>query len=52
MTRKYKSAVGVVTCNSSKYIQEWCCFQYLTGFDKIIIVLDRCDDDTHDKIRG
>ena len=46
-----KSAVGVVTCNPAKYIQEWCCFQYLTGFDKIIVCLDACDDDTFAKIQ-
>jgi len=52
MLKKYKSAVGAVICNCEKYIQEWCCFQYLTGFDKIIICLDRCTDDTFNKIQG
>jgi len=40
------SAVGIVTCNSEKYIQEVICHNYLVGFDKIIICLDQCDDDT------
>ena len=48
--KKYKSAVGTVTCNSSAYIQEWCCFQYISGFEKIVICLDDCTDDTYDKI--
>jgi len=48
----YKSAVGVITCNSATYIQEWIVFQYLTGFDKIIVCLDECDDDTFVKIQG
>jgi hypothetical protein len=46
-----QSAVGVVTCNSAKYIQEWIAFQYLTGFDRIIVCLDECDDDTFAKIQ-
>jgi hypothetical protein len=46
-----QSAVGVVTCNSATYIQEWIAFQYLTGFDKIIVCLDECDDDTAVKIQ-
>jgi hypothetical protein len=52
MIKKYKSAVGAVICNCEKYIQEWCCFQYLTGFDKTIICLDRCTDNTFNKIQG
>ena len=47
----YKSAVGMATCNSGKYIQEVLCHNYLVGFDKIIVVLDQCDDDTHGKIQ-
>jgi len=48
----YKSAVGVVTCNSAAYIQEWCCFQYLSGFDRIVVCLDRCTDDTFNRMNG
>lgn len=51
MDKEYKSIVGIVTCNSSTYIQECIAFNYIIGFDKIIVVLDRCDDDTWDKIQ-
>jgi glycosyltransferase involved in cell wall biosynthesis len=47
----YKSAVGIITCNSEKYIQEVIAHNYLVGFDRIIIVLDQCDDDTEEKIQ-
>ena len=47
----YKSAIGIITRNSSKYIQECIAFNYLIGFDKIIIGLDNCDDDTYCKIQ-
>lgn len=50
MKKEYKSAVGAVICNCETYIQEWCCFQYLTGFDRIIICLDRCTDNTRELI--
>ncbi len=50
MDKEYKSAVGTVVCNCETYIQEWCCFQYMTGFDKIIICLDRCTDNTRKRI--
>jgi hypothetical protein len=50
--KKYKSAVEAVICNCENYIQEWCCFQHLTGFDRIIICLDRCTDGTFNKING
>ncbi len=50
MNKEFKSAVGAVICNCETYIQEWCCFQYLTGFDKIIICLDRCTDGTRERI--
>ena len=50
-SKKYRAAVGAVVCNVANYIQEWCCFQYLTGFDKIIICLDRTTDDTYAKIQ-
>ena len=48
----FKSAVGAVICNCETYIQEWCCFQHLTGFDRIYICLDRCTDNTFNKIDG
>jgi len=48
--KKYNTAVGIVTCNSGKYIQEVIAFNYLIGFDKIIIVVDRTTDDTLNKI--
>ena len=51
LNKEYKSIVGIVTCNSSTYIQECIMFNYLIGFDKIVVVLDRCDDDTWDKIQ-
>ena len=47
----YKSAVGIITRNSSTYIQECIAFNYMIGFDKIIIGLDNCDDDTAEKIQ-
>jgi organic radical activating enzyme len=50
MSKQYKSAVGIVTCNSAKYIQEACCFHHITGFERIILVLDRIDDSTYDAI--
>ena len=50
MHKKYFSAVGACICNCETYIQEWCCFQHLSGFDRIIIVLDRCTDDTWNRI--
>ena len=50
MNKEYKSIVGMATCNSSTYIQECIAYNYLVGFDKIVVVLDRCDDDTLDKI--
>lgn len=52
MNKEFKSAVGAVICDCETYIQEWCCFQYLTGFDKIIICLDRCTDNTRKRIDG
>ena len=52
MNKEYKSAVGAVICDCETYIQEWCCFQYLTGFDIIIICLDRCTDNTLERIDG
>jgi hypothetical protein len=51
MSKQYKSIVGMATCNSSTYIQECIAFNYLIGFDKIVVVLDRCDDDTEEKIQ-
>ena len=50
MSKEYKSIVGMVTCNSATYIQECITFNYIIGFDKIVVVLDRCDDDTRGKI--
>ena len=50
MKKEYKSIVGMATCNSATYIQECIAFNYIVGFDKIVVVLDRCDDDTKDKI--
>ena len=50
---KYKSAVAMICCESETYIQEWCCFQYLTGFDKIIIGIDHKNrDSTLLKLQG
>lgn len=51
MSKEFKSIIGIVTCNSSTYIQECIAFNYITGFDKIVVVLDRCDDDTENKIQ-
>lgn len=47
----WKSAVGAVTSNSATYIREWVAHQYIVGFDKIIVVLDNCDDDTFNQIQ-
>ena len=50
-TTMYKSAVGIVTCNSSNYIQECIIHNHIVGFDRIIIMLDRCEDDTFERIK-
>jgi len=48
--KKCKSAVAVVTSNSSTTINEWIAHQFIVGFDKIIVVLDKCTDDTFQQI--
>ena len=49
--KKYKSAVGIMTRNSERYIQEIICHNYLLGFDRIIIGLDyRTTDNTLSQI--
>ena len=47
---QYQSILGTVTRNSSSFIQEYLCYNYLLGYDKIVIGIDRCNDDTWDKI--
>jgi glycosyltransferase involved in cell wall biosynthesis len=47
----WKSAVGCVTSNSAKYINEWIVHQYIVGFDRIVLVLDRCTDGTFNQIQ-
>lgn len=50
ITKKYYSAVGMCVCNADQYIQEMLCHNYLSGFDRIIVCLDRCTDDTYNAI--
>jgi hypothetical protein len=48
---KWLSAVGLVTNNSANYIREWIAHQYIVGFDKIIVMLDKPTDDTYEQIQ-
>ena len=45
-----KSLLATATRNSGKYIQEYVCYHYLLGFDRIVLGLHKCEDDTLDKI--
>ena len=48
---KVKSAVAIIVRNEAKYIEECICYNHLIGFDRIIIGLDRCEDDTPDRVK-
>ncbi len=43
-------AVAIVARNEAKYIQECIAFNYLLGFDRIIIILHWCQDNTEELI--
>ncbi|MDR1269627.1 MAG: glycosyltransferase family 2 protein, partial [Planctomycetaceae bacterium] len=43
---------GAVICNQAHYIEEWLTFHRLVGFERFIIALHRCSDETLSRIKS
>ncbi|MDR1493057.1 MAG: glycosyltransferase family 2 protein [Planctomycetaceae bacterium] len=50
MQQVYLTLAAIVR-DQEHYIKEWLAFHYLTGFERFVIVLHKCNDTTEERIR-
>ena len=50
-TMKHYLTLGSVIRNQTHYVQPWLTFHYVNGFERFVLILHKCDDDTERKIR-
>ena len=52
MSKKNYLTLGAIVRNEAHYVREWLAHYRVVGFEKFVIVLHRCSDDTERQIRS